>query len=66
MKEQHVAGGNKQQGYTTKEVASLLTVSSEAVLLTCIVDANENRDVAIVDIPNTFIQTFLRLRRTKP
>jgi hypothetical protein len=27
------------------------------VLLTSIVDAAENRDVAIVDIPNAFIQT---------
>ncbi len=30
-------------------------MSSEAVLLTCIVDANEKRDVAVVDIPNAFV-----------
>jgi hypothetical protein len=27
------------------------------VLLTCIVDAKEERDVAVIDIPNAFIQT---------
>jgi hypothetical protein len=27
------------------------------VLLTSIIDANEGRDVAVVDIPNAFIQT---------
>jgi hypothetical protein len=35
-------------------------VSLEAVLCTCIVDANENRDVAIVDIPNAFAQTIVK------
>jgi hypothetical protein len=33
-----------------KEDASSLTVSSEAVMLLCVVDANKNREVAIVDI----------------
>jgi hypothetical protein len=28
-------------------------------MLMCVVDANENRDVAIVDIPNTFVQTVV-------
>jgi hypothetical protein len=30
---------------------------TEAVLLTCIIDADEERDVAVIDIPNAFIQT---------
>jgi hypothetical protein len=42
-----------------KKDASSPTVSSEAVLLTCIVDTNKNRDVAIVDIPNAFVQTVV-------
>ena len=41
----------------TKEESSSLAVSTEAVLLTLIVDAREGRDVAVVDIPNAFIQT---------
>ncbi len=62
---QQVAGGNKQQGYITKEDASSPTVSLEAVLLTCIVDANENRDVDIVDIPNAFVQTIAEDEKDK-
>jgi hypothetical protein len=41
----------------TKEESKSPTVSSEAVLLTLIVDARKGRDVAVVDIQNTFIQT---------
>jgi hypothetical protein len=57
LKALQVAGGNKQRGYIMKEDASSPTVSSEAVMLMCIVDAKENREVAIVDIPNAFVQT---------
>ena len=42
-----------------KEDASSPTLSSDAVMLTCDVDANENRDVAIVDILNAFVQTVV-------
>ncbi len=59
LKTQQVAGGNKQQGYITKEDASSLTVSSEAVMLTCVINATKKRDVAVVDIPNAFIQTVV-------
>ena len=52
-----VAGGNTLGGHVTKEESSSPTVSTKAVLLTSIVDALEGRDVAIVDIPNAFIQT---------
>jgi hypothetical protein len=52
-----VAGGNLQRGHVTKEESSSPTVSTESVLLTSIVDALEERDVAIIDIPNAFIQT---------
>jgi hypothetical protein len=48
-----------------KENASCPTMSSEAVMLTCIVDANENRNVAIVDIPNAFIQTVVEDKKGK-
>jgi hypothetical protein len=52
-----VAGGNKQQDYISKEDASSPTVTKEAVLLSCIINAKRGRDVAVVDIPNAFIQT---------
>ncbi len=62
---QQVAGRNKQQGYITKEDASSPTVSLKAVLLTYVVDAKKNRDVAIVDIPNAFIQTIVEDEKDK-
>jgi hypothetical protein len=60
-----VAGGNKQQGYITKEDASSPTVSSEAFLLTCVIDATKKRDVAVVDIPNAFIQAVVEDKKTE-
>ncbi len=52
-----VTGGNMQCGHVTKEESSSLTVSTKAVLLTSIVNAHEGRDIAVIDIPNVFIQT---------
>ena len=57
IKGRTVAGGNKQRGFISKEDSILPTVSTEAVLLSCIIDAEEERDVAVIDIPNAFIQT---------
>jgi hypothetical protein len=58
-----VAGGNKQRDYISKEDASLPTVMTESILLTCIIDSQEDRDVAIIDIPNAFIQTRVDRRK---
>jgi hypothetical protein len=57
IKGRTVAGGNKQRDFISKEDSSSPTVSTEAVLLSCIIDAEEGRDVATIDIPNAFIQT---------
>ena len=59
IKGRTVAGGNKQRGYISKEDASSPTVASESVLLSCIIDAEEGRDVAVIDIPNAFINACL-------
>jgi hypothetical protein len=59
IKGRTVVGGNKQRDYISKEDATSPTVAMESVLLTCIIDAEEGRDVAIVDIPNAFIQTCI-------
>ena len=32
-------------------------MATESVLLTCIIDAQERRDVAVINVPNAFIQT---------
>jgi hypothetical protein len=65
LKAQQVAGGNKQWGYIMKEDTSSPTVSAKAVMLTCIVNANENRDDTIVDIPNAFVQTVVEVEKDR-
>ncbi len=65
LKARQVTGGNNQRGYIMKEDTSSPTVSAEAAMLTCIVDANENRDVAIVDIPNAFVQTVVEDKKDR-
>ena len=57
IKGRTVSGGNRQRDFISKEDSSLPTLSTEAVLLSCIIDAEEERDVAVIDIPNAFIQT---------
>jgi hypothetical protein len=57
IKGRTVAGGNKQRDYISKEDASSPAVATESVLLSRIIDAKEERDVAVVDIPNAFVQT---------
>jgi hypothetical protein len=56
IKARKVAGGNKQRDFISKENASSPTVAMESVLLISLVDAQENHNVAIVDILNAFIQ----------
>ena len=43
--------------FISREDFSSLTVYTEAVILSCIIDPEEERDVAVIDIPNAFIQT---------
>ena len=50
-----VAGGNKHRDFISKEDSRSPTVSTQAVLLSCIIDAEEERDVAVINIPNAFI-----------
>ena len=52
-----VAGGNKQRGYINQEDASSPMVLTESIILISMIDAIEEREVAIMDIPNAFIQT---------
>jgi Reverse transcriptase (RNA-dependent DNA polymerase) len=57
IKGRMVAGGDKQRGTMPAVEASSPTVSTEAVLLTSVIDATERRDVASIDIPNAYTQT---------
>ena len=58
-----VGGGDKQQDYLTKEDSSSPTASTEAILLTSIVDAAEKRDVASSAYQISSYRRELRERR---
>jgi len=51
------ANGSIQRTYIDKEDAASPTVGTEAILITGVVDAKENRDVMTADVPNAFVQT---------
>ena len=55
IKVRAVAGGNEQRDYIFKEYAISPTVATKVVLMSCIIDAKEERDVAVINILNTFI-----------
>ena len=55
-----VDGGNRQRGTIDKEDAASPTAALESVLLTSTIDAAEERDFAVIDIPNDFIHTRIK------
>ncbi len=59
IKGRTVADGNEQRGYIDKEESSSPTVATESVIITSIVNAIEECQTAIIDIPNAFIQTVV-------
>jgi hypothetical protein len=64
IKARKVIGGNKQHSYITKDDVNSPTVTAKAVMLTCVIDAQEDRDIAVVDIPNAFVQTVVDEKNT--
>ena len=50
------ANGCKQRAHITKEQSTSPTISTEAVFLMAVVDAWENRKVAVLDLPGAFRQ----------
>ena len=56
IKAQGCVDGRKQRIHTMKQEASSPTVAIESLLLTCVIDVREHRDVAVVDIPGAFMQ----------
>ena len=56
IKRRGCADGCKQCLHTPKDDASSPTVATESVLLSCVIDPKERRDVATVDIPGAFMQ----------
>ena len=56
IKARGCADGRPQRAYIPQEDARAPTVSMEAVFMTAVIDAMENRTVAVVDIPGAFMQ----------
>ena len=56
IKARGCADGRPQRAYIPQEDARAPTVSTEAVFMTAVIDAMENRVVAVVDIPGAFMQ----------
>jgi hypothetical protein len=57
VKARHCANGSTQRAYMEREEVSSPTVSTDSTLLTAVVEAEEKREVATMDIPNAFVQT---------
>ena len=55
VKARMCADGRKQRGDWTKQETTSPTVSTEAVFITAVIDAHEERDVACFDIPGAFL-----------
>jgi hypothetical protein len=66
IKGRTVAGGNKQRDCISKENASSPTVATESVLMSCIIDSEEEWYVVVVDIPNEFVQTRVENENDMP
>ena len=50
------ANGTPQHAYITKDKSSSPTISMEVLFMSCIIDTYEEQDVALVDVPGTFMQ----------
>jgi hypothetical protein len=59
IKARGCADGRKQRIYKSKEETRSPTVSTEAVFLTSIVDAQEKRCVVTLDIPGAFMHAYM-------
>ena len=57
IKARTCTNGSVEHAWTDKHEAASPTAATESILLTAVIDAEEGRDVATVDIPNAFIQT---------
>ncbi|CAJ1962818.1 unnamed protein product [Cylindrotheca closterium] len=45
--------------WLSQENTASPTALQEAIAITCVIDAHEDRDIMMMDVPNTFIQTYM-------
>ena len=57
IKARTCANGSTQREYTPKEDAEIPTAATDSILLTGVLDAQQQRDVMTLDVPNAFVQT---------
>ena len=50
------ANGSSQREYMDRDGAASPTTMTESVMITATIDAKQNRDVMMADIPNAFVQ----------
>jgi len=55
IKARGCADSRSQRKYTTKAETSSPTISLEAMMMLCAIDAREGRHVAVTDIPGAFL-----------
>ena len=60
IKARQCANGSVQRVWKDKKDTASPTASVESILMTSVIDAEEERDVTIMDIPNAFIQTEMK------
>ena len=55
IKGRRCADGRKQQAWLSKEDTSSPTMSTEGLILSCMIDSMEGQEVATADIPGAFL-----------
>ena len=55
LKSRACANGSMQRTLYSKEDATSPTVSVELVLMSCVIDAEEERHIAVIDIPGAYL-----------
>ena len=58
------ANGSAQREYISREEEESPTVSTEAVLITGVIEVKQQRDIITADIPNAFVQTSINEQRS--
>ena len=59
VKSRLVYNGKETRKWLSREETASSTVSLESINLTFAINAREERDVMIVDVPNAFVQTLM-------
>ena len=57
IKDRGCANGHKQQLWMHKKQMSSPTVSNQALMISCVIDAKEEQDAGTTNVPGAFLQT---------